>query len=218
MLISNSSPTPKFGLLSPKAVRDMDAVIHKNPVTPEFKNIKSDSWWANPEKATILANHVVVSKDNFEVRQIVLDTSFAKDLIPGQHLFIGPSDHEMELGNLAKGYRRYSMSDVKAQPDAKPLSGDSSESDTILGKHTVAFVYRRLKNGLVSEMLAHSKPLCKINVQGLDWNGFVLPPRQANMLSFSTGIANVGPMQFLLKTRLQQQDGELGITHLYSTC
>jgi ferredoxin-NADP reductase len=202
-------PTPaplakwKLSLLSQQAIDAMDTEIRKNSVSPKLTNINPNSWYERPKLATVLSNERVSFKPEigYEVRQIQLKTPFAKGLKPGQHLFIAPKN--LKLGTLDTSYRRYSIAGISPQEDI------------------ITVVYRRLPSGPVSDaVLTQAKAGDKIEVQGPDWNGFLLPPRSAPMLVFSTGIATIAPVQFMLKTRLAQQQPHAknpGETRLYAT-
>lgn len=198
-----TAPKWKVSLLSQKAIDAMDIEIRKDPASPNLKNINSNSWYEAPKLATVLKNECLSFKPEigYEVRQIQLKTPFAKGLRPGQHLFIAPKN--LKLGALETSYRRYSIAGISPKEDI------------------ITVVYRKLPGGPVSDVvLAQARTGDKIEVQGPDWNGFLLPPRTAPMLVFSTGIATIAPVQFMLKSRLTQQQPYLknpGETRLYAT-
>jgi len=196
--ITPHKAAPQFGCLGPSALREMDEIILRNPASPALTNIDLDAHFRKPIEAIVTKTMTLLRTPEYDVHTIKLKTPFAKGIRPGQHIYVAPKDLSFE--NPDQGYRRYSLAGV-----------NRSEEE-------VKLVYREIKNGIVSKnVMSKARPGDRINIQGPHWNGFVLPPRSADMLAFAAGIANIAPMHCLLKTRLKLQEGPIGETHLFST-
>ena len=189
---------PHFGCIGPQSLREMDQFIMRNPANPALSNANPGAWVSPPKDALVTKKKTLLKTPEYDVNSIILKTSFANGMRPGQHLYVAP--RVLKLGTLEDGYRRYSIGGINRAEDS------------------VKLIYRQIKTGRVSEnVLSKARVGDTLKVQGPDWNGFVLPPRSSNMLAFAVGIANIAPMHCLLKTRLKLQEGPLGQTKLFST-
>jgi len=187
-----------FGCIGPQSLREMDQFIMRNPANPALSNANPGAWVSPPKDALVTKKKTLLKTPEYDVNSIILKTSFANGMRPGQHLYVAP--RVLKLGTLEDGYRRYSIGGINRAEDS------------------VKLIYRQIKTGRVSEnVLSKARVGDTLKVQGPDWNGFVLPPRSSNMLAFAVGIANIAPMHCLLKTRLKLQEGPLGQTKLFST-
>jgi ferredoxin-NADP reductase len=175
-----------------------------------------------PQKADVFVLTLDITKTR------LVDENGNPQLWPGQHLRIKgdipstlPPDYAQYLETMQQAgplpdkiplekeedrkflsTRPYSLSEVEKRPD---------------GSVWAMIIVRRLENGLRSNFTLANKAVGDfVKITAALRNKFLLPPRKANMIAVGIGIANTAPLQYMLKSRLERQGGELGQTYLYS--